>query len=118
MSSSPLALLPSYIYTEEDIKWFLAQDGVEEIKVESEAGDLVVWDSRTIHFNCAPTADRTRVVVYVCMAPASYASKEVLQKKAQVFESRLASTHWSVVTSLHERAWSHAHLISRTQAAP
>ncbi|KAL8279347.1 hypothetical protein RQP46_008159 [Phenoliferia psychrophenolica] len=83
-----------YTYTPADTDWFMAQPGVEEIKVESEAGDLVVWDSRTIHFNAAPTGDRTRVVVYVCMAPASYASASTLERKAQVFEQRLASTHW------------------------
>lgn len=103
----------SYIYTEKDMEWFYTQPGVEEIKVETEAGDLVLWDSRTVvscssrkrwkglltfagtqHWNCAPTADRTRVVVYVCMAPASYASEETLSKKAEIFEKRLASTHW------------------------
>ncbi|KAK4699933.1 hypothetical protein P7C70_g6324, partial [Phenoliferia sp. Uapishka_3] len=83
-----------YFYTEDDIKWFLAQDGVEEIKVETQAGDFVVWDSRTVHFNCAPTGHRTRVVIYICMAPASFASEDALKKKSDVFDKRLASTHW------------------------
>lgn len=87
-------LSPSYSFTPEDISWYTSQPGVTEIKVESEAGDLILWDSRTIHFNCAPTGDRTRVVVYVCMAPASHASKETLERKAEIFEQRLATTHW------------------------
>ncbi|GAA5972513.1 hypothetical protein JCM11641_001878 [Rhodosporidiobolus odoratus] len=83
-----------YEFTEEDIKWFRQQPAVEEIKVETQPGDLVVWDSRTAHWNKTPVGTRTRVVVYVCYAPKSFASQEVLQTKKECWEKRLATTHW------------------------
>lgn len=86
----------SYTFTEEDIRWLKKQPGVEEIKVETSPGDLILWDSRTIHWNRTPTADQVRVVVYTCYAPKSMASEAVLAKRAECFEQRLATTHWSV----------------------
>ncbi|GAA5869113.1 hypothetical protein JCM8547_008700 [Rhodosporidiobolus lusitaniae] len=83
-----------YTFTPEDIKWFQQQPGVEEIKVETQPGDLILWDSRTIHWNRTPTAEQVRVVVYVCMCPKRMANKEVLEKRKECFEKRLATTHW------------------------
>ncbi|GAA5821777.1 hypothetical protein JCM11251_001020 [Rhodosporidiobolus azoricus] len=83
-----------YEFTQEDLKWFKQQDGVEEIKVETQPGDMILWDSRTVHWNRSPVADQLRVVVYVCMAPKAMASEEVLKKRAECFEKRLATTHW------------------------
>ncbi|KAM0748997.1 hypothetical protein T439DRAFT_343538 [Meredithblackwellia eburnea MCA 4105] len=83
-----------YRYTEEDVEWYLSQPGVEKIKVEANAGDLVMWDSRTIHWNCTPEDGRIRVVVYTCYAPRSHATAEVLKRKAEIFEARQRTTHW------------------------
>ncbi|GAA5900921.1 hypothetical protein JCM6882_005979 [Rhodosporidiobolus microsporus] len=83
-----------YTFTDEDIKWFRQQPGVEEIKVETQPGDLILWDSRTIHWNRSPLEEQVRVVVYVCFAPKAMASEEVLRKRAECFKKRLATTHW------------------------
>ncbi|GAA6031394.1 hypothetical protein JCM8097_005640 [Rhodosporidiobolus ruineniae] len=83
-----------YEFTADDLKWFRQQPGVEEIKVETQPGDLVLWDSRTIHWNRTPTAEQVRVAVYVCMAPRSLASPAVLETRRRCFEQRLATTHW------------------------
>lgn len=37
--------------------------GCELIKVEAKAGDLIVWDSRTVHYNVLPEGDKTRAVI-------------------------------------------------------
>lgn len=63
-------------------------------KICCQPGDLVLWDSRTIHYTCNPTSDQYRMVVYVCMAPAEYASKEVLEKKKQAFHELRMTSHW------------------------
>ncbi|GAA5994438.1 phytanoyl-CoA dioxygenase family protein [Rhodotorula paludigena] len=83
-----------YTFTEADIEWFHKQPGCTEIKVETEAGDLVLWDSRTIHWNRVPTGDIVRNAVYVCMCPKSMASAELLDKRKEYFEKRLATSHW------------------------
>ncbi|BGP13350.1 hypothetical protein JCM10213v2_001269 [Rhodosporidiobolus nylandii] len=64
-----------HTFQEEEMKWFFAR-GCEWLKVCADAGDLVLWDSSTIHQNCMPTGDRDRVVTYVCMGPASLVTDE------------------------------------------
>lgn len=86
----------SYTFTDEDVKWFSRQPGVEEVKVETEPGDLILWDSRTVHWNRAPTAEQIRVVVYVCYAPRSMASEGVLAARRRCWDEKLATTHWCV----------------------
>ncbi|GAA5859006.1 hypothetical protein JCM8547_003965 [Rhodosporidiobolus lusitaniae] len=83
-----------YTFTPSDMKWFQQQPGVEEIKVEPQPGDLILWDSRTIHWNRTPTAEQVRVVVYVSMCPKRMANQGVLVKRKECFEKRLATTHW------------------------
>ncbi|BGP50830.1 hypothetical protein JCM10450v2_006756 [Rhodotorula kratochvilovae] len=88
------ALLPRYTFTDDDLLWFKRQPGVEEIKVETSPGDLILWDSRTIHWNRTPTAEQIRVVVYTCYAPRSMASEQVLARRRECWEKRRATTHW------------------------
>lgn len=49
-----------YGFTDEQQQWFFDK-GCEWIKVEAGPGDLILWDSRTMHFNCRPSGDRDRV---------------------------------------------------------
>jgi hypothetical protein len=68
------------------------------------AGDLVLWDSRTIHCNtpslvhpsiCSHPADQLlRAAGYVCMNPTSMATPEVLAKRQLIFELGDGTTHW------------------------
>lgn len=84
-----------YRYTDEQISWFTAQ-GYKEHKVVAEPGDLIIWDSRLIHFGAEPSAASStiRTVVYVSYAPVSLATDEVLATKRKAFEQWLATTHW------------------------
>ncbi|KAJ0120119.1 uncharacterized protein J7T55_000973 [Diaporthe amygdali] len=77
----------------EEVEWF-KERGCEAIKVCAEPGDLILWDSRTVHYNCLPESDAVRSVLYMCYSPASYASAEDLQMKAQLFKDRKGTTHW------------------------
>eukprot|EP00929_Paragymnodinium_shiwhaense_P008581 TRINITY_DN112539_c0_g1_i1.p1 TRINITY_DN112539_c0_g1~~TRINITY_DN112539_c0_g1_i1.p1 ORF type:complete len:471 (+),score=70.45 TRINITY_DN112539_c0_g1_i1:160-1413(+) len=74
----------------------------------AKAGDLVLWDSRCIHCNTpgeqseglkpnsgtdgAP--ELLRFVSYVCMTPASWASRDVLEKRKQAYIRNLCTDHW------------------------
>ncbi|KAH8755962.1 hypothetical protein F5882DRAFT_481916 [Hyaloscypha sp. PMI_1271] len=80
-------------FNEEEVDWFKAR-GCEEIKVCAEAGDLIVWDSRTVHFNVLPEGENVRAVIYACYTPASLATPEDLHRKKEIFERRERTTHW------------------------
>ena len=53
-----------------------------------EPGDLVVWDSRTPHYNLSSTTTQPRFAVYTCYMPVSDASQEDLLRKKKVSCSR------------------------------
>mmetsp|Transcript_27044 Transcript_27044/g.53241 ORF Transcript_27044/g.53241 Transcript_27044/m.53241 type:complete len:411 (+) Transcript_27044:66-1298(+) len=93
------------------------------ILVCAKAGDLILWDSRTIHCNspALPQAveayeqatanlsqadqlavggkhdDIIRLVSYVCMVPTSFSeSSDYLQKRELAFLNRVPTSHWPV----------------------
>jgi hypothetical protein len=84
-----------YSYTSEQMKWF-ADQGFKEYKVTAEPGDLIIWDSRLIHYGAEPTdkSNTIRTAVYVSYAPAALATEEALVAKRGAFEGWLATTHW------------------------
>jgi hypothetical protein len=51
-------------FSEEHIEWF-KNKGCETIKVCADPGDLILWDSRQVHFNELPKSDAVRSVL--CM---------------------------------------------------
>eukprot|EP00005_Dracoamoeba_jomungandri_P001157 CAMPEP_0174259448 /NCGR_PEP_ID=MMETSP0439-20130205/8268_1 /TAXON_ID=0 /ORGANISM="Stereomyxa ramosa, Strain Chinc5" /LENGTH=337 /DNA_ID=CAMNT_0015343337 /DNA_START=57 /DNA_END=1070 /DNA_ORIENTATION=+ len=81
------------------------------ILVCAKAGDMLLWDSRTVHCNTPaltteeyfkrPEEEREkgkeeliRLVSYVCMLPKSHASQEVLDARKLGFVNRIPSSHW------------------------
>ena len=59
------------------------------------AGDVVVWDSRTVHaVTSAQDAAAVRHVAYVCMVPRNFASQDTLKRRRAAFLRGAASTHW------------------------
>ena len=82
-----------YGYTASGLKW-LADKGCEWFKVCAEPGDLLVWDSRTPHYNLSPKGETPRFCVYTCYMPVSDASQEDLIRKKDAFERRVGTTHW------------------------
>ncbi|KAK1706730.1 hypothetical protein BDP67DRAFT_528882 [Colletotrichum lupini] len=82
-------------YTTEQIAWF-EKEGYREQKVVAEPGDLIIWDSRLIHFGAEPTSksNTIRTITYVSYAPASFATKAALEAKKKAFDEWLATTHW------------------------
>ncbi|KAM0751340.1 hypothetical protein T439DRAFT_347850 [Meredithblackwellia eburnea MCA 4105] len=81
-----------YGFTEKQQQWFFDR-GCEWIKVCAEPGDLILWDSRCMHFNRRPTGDVDRVCTYVCMAPDELLSDADRATKRQLFETTGATTH-------------------------
>ncbi|CAF0993225.1 unnamed protein product [Adineta ricciae] len=77
--------------------------------VHCQAGDLILWDSRTVHCNSPAvniekrdpneSVDLLRVVAYVCMSPSSFVQSQTLEefreKRKQMVENNCTLTHWS-----------------------
>ena len=75
-------------------------------------GDLLLWDSRTVHCNApalapAPRAPGgrgaappargwapIRMAGYVCMTPAAWAAPETLEERWRAFADHATTTHW------------------------
>jgi hypothetical protein len=92
-----------YQFSEEQLKWFVER-GVKPLKVCASPGDLILWDSRTIHQGTEPLAisNVVRTVIYVAYTPAKMANPEALTKKANIFKAWKGTTHWphdNIVTS-------------------
>lgn len=94
--------LDYFSLNDEELKWFL-DNGCEEVKIDCENGDLVLWDSRTIHFGREPDADSqtVRTVVYACYTPAAWATEKELKDKQEAFWNYRNTTHWP-----HVNIWS------------
>ncbi|KAM0748166.1 hypothetical protein T439DRAFT_291802 [Meredithblackwellia eburnea MCA 4105] len=71
-------------FTERISKWFEDQ-GCEWVKPSLSPGDLVIWDSRTGHYNLPPRGKRDRVATYLCYAPAAICDPEQLKMKQEIF---------------------------------
>lgn len=83
-----------YLFKDTGLKW-LADKGLEWVKVNAGPGDLVLWDSRAPHYNVPPRGDQNRFVVYTSYAPASTATKEDLLQKKWLFENTKGHSHWA-----------------------
>ena len=66
-----------------------------------EAGDLLLWDSRTIHCSSPGLAtpsfnDRLfRAISLVCMMPKSKSNEKVIAKRRAAVENLVSTTNWS-----------------------
>ena len=83
-------------FSEKEMDWW-ASKGLKPIKVQAEPGDLILWDSRTVHWGGEPTtkSDVIRTVIYASYSPARLATKEALEEKVRVFNVHGATTHWA-----------------------
>lgn len=76
-----------------DLEWFTDR-GCELVKINMEPGDLVLWDSRTIHYARLPEGDQIRHAQYICMTPRRFATQEALDLRKECWENYLGTTHW------------------------
>lgn len=69
--------------------------------ITCKAGDMILWDSRTIHCNSPALArpdssptELLRAVVYVCMTPREKASPDVLRSRCRGCLEFVTTSHW------------------------
>lgn len=75
-----------YGFTKTGLKW-LDDNGFKWEKVCAEPGDLILWDSRTPHYNLSPSGQTPRFAAYTCYLPVAEVSQEDLLRKKKAFES-------------------------------
>ncbi|RDW66006.1 phytanoyl-CoA dioxygenase [Coleophoma cylindrospora] len=87
--------LDRYMFDESQLSWF-RERGITPHKVCAEVGDLILWDSRTIHYGSepSPASNQIRTAIYAAYTPAKLASSEALATKAAIFQSYGGTTHW------------------------
>lgn len=94
--------------------WDPVLAGTSAALVCARAGDLLLWDSRTVHCNtpglsppptkgtdgpaaAAPTTvppELLRMAAYICMTPAKWATEKVLARRRAAYEYKMTTTHW------------------------
>jgi hypothetical protein len=94
-SETWLPMKDVYLFSKEELQWF-ADRGVRPHKVCADVGDLIMWDSRVVHYGAEPTerSSQIRTCVYATYSPASLATAENLALKKQAFEGWCGTTHW------------------------
>lgn len=80
-------------FSEENLDWYRAQ-GCELVKVCAEPGDLILWDSRQVHWAKFAESDTVRTIIYATYTPAAWMTKEDRVFKKEMFEKSQTTTHW------------------------
>mmetsp|Transcript_67298 Transcript_67298/g.156234 ORF Transcript_67298/g.156234 Transcript_67298/m.156234 type:complete len:381 (+) Transcript_67298:63-1205(+) len=69
--------------------------------VSCQPGDLLLWDSRTVHANSpaprqptTPAGQLLREVAYVCMTPKCWASLDARRRRRTAYEQGVTCAHW------------------------
>tara|TARA_Y100000817_G_scaffold293867_2_gene267230 strand:+ start:6161 stop:6871 length:711 start_codon:yes stop_codon:yes gene_type:complete len=74
-----------------------------EVKIPCVAGDMVFWDSRSVHGAYIGDAgdERPRISFPICMMPRAMVSEEVLKKRKEAIRKGITLTHWVNKAELH-----------------
>ncbi|CAK7213977.1 hypothetical protein SEUCBS140593_002031 [Sporothrix eucalyptigena] len=72
---------------------WLESKGCKWVKICAQPGDLMLWDSRTIHYGAAPSSTNPRFAAYVCYKPADSISTQTKAWLLESFEKRECTTH-------------------------
>lgn len=85
----------NFLHTPEHLAWF-AERGCKPHKVVADVGDLILWDSRIVHYGSEPSenSQQIRTIVYAAYTPAKLATPEQLEIKKEIFRNYGSTTHW------------------------
>lgn len=86
--------------------------------IAAKAGDMILWDSRTVHCNTPALSigkydfrkgmsqanqhnELIRLVAYTCMLPKAHATVQAVQNRKKAFTLGLATSHWPTMDIQH-----------------
>lgn len=73
--------------------WLIKTKGCRWVKVCAQPGDLLLWDSRTIHYGAPPSSTNPRFAAYVCYKPASMVDDDTRRALREAFAKRQGTSH-------------------------
>lgn len=81
----------------EELEFYTYEKGCKECRIQCLKGDLVLWDSRTIHCGVEPLKTRKepnfRNVIYVCYLPKDRFTPTEIKKKQKALQELRTTTH-------------------------
>lgn len=88
-----------YKLTQRELSWYTIEKKCPLVRITCNAGDMVLWDSRTIHCGVEPIKGRKngpnfRNVVYTCYTPRALATPAILKKRIKAHEDMRTTNHW------------------------
>ena len=100
-----IKLYPQIINTKED--WLELNVDIptklSPVRIPSIAGDMIFWDSRTVHGAYIHNVNdkRPRISFPICMMPLIDISEEVIKKREQAIQENKTLTHWVNKATIH-----------------
>ncbi|XHF96671.1 hypothetical protein AWENTII_000291 [Aspergillus wentii] len=82
-----------YQNVDEEMTGWLESKGCKWVKVCCQPGDLLLWDSRTVHYGAVPSSMNDRFAAYICYKPASMVPKEAKEKRREAFAKKQCTAH-------------------------
>ncbi|WVW86105.1 hypothetical protein I302_108144 [Kwoniella bestiolae CBS 10118] len=82
----------SFVPSDEQIQWFYDR-GCKWRKVEAGPGDLILWDSRMIHYGGKAEGDSIRVATYVCYKPAKDIEPQAVELRQKCWDQLIGTSH-------------------------
>jgi hypothetical protein len=79
-------------FSTEDLHWFYER-GCTWKKILAEPGDLILWDSRTVHYGAHAEGDRPRVATCESPFPLPWRPKLKLRRVLQTRQSGVGGNH-------------------------
>lgn len=65
----------------------------KDVKINTKAGDFILFDSRTFHCSTKPTTPTLRVCTYICMLPEEKVANKVKEKRMKALENHRVTCH-------------------------
>ncbi|WWC71969.1 uncharacterized protein I206_105928 [Kwoniella pini CBS 10737] len=82
----------SFLPTNDQLQWFYDK-GCKWKKIEAGPGDLILWDSRTIHYGGNAEGDSIRVATYICYKPAKDILPDALERRKNCWDELIGTSH-------------------------
>lgn len=95
-----------WAHQEDAVNWFIER-GCKWHKVEAGPGDVILWDSRTVHYGAHASGQQPRFATYVCYKPIRGIRPEMAALKKEAFENCWPTSHdpleFRVTSSKHRQ---------------
>ncbi|KAJ0120016.1 hypothetical protein J7T55_000869 [Diaporthe amygdali] len=80
-------------FLDEEMCAWLESKGCKWVKVCAQPGDLLLWDSRCVHYGATPSSINDRFAAYVCYKPAALVSEEAKAQRKAAWENKENTPH-------------------------